>query len=104
SGGGKVALGNAIILTNTGVLSVTGNTDITAATVGGAVTLGDTATSTDTPNLIVKRDGTGNFSAATITLDGNLTLPAITAVSPDIIYSGTNLLLYGDNNGNLFAG
>src|SRR5271157_4894603 len=29
SGGGKVALGNAIILTNTGVLSVAGNKDIT---------------------------------------------------------------------------
>src|SRR5208337_5615876 len=101
SGGGKVALGNAIILTNTGVLSVAGNTDITAATVGGAVTLGDTATSTDTPNLIVKRDGSGNFSAASITLDGNLNLPS-TAVGPDIIYSGTSLLLYGDNNGNFF--
>ncbi len=87
SGGGKVSLGNTIILTNTGLLSITGNTDITAVTSGGAVTLGDTGTSTDTPSLLVKRDGSGNFSAATITLDGNLILPATTA-SAGIIYSG----------------
>jgi hypothetical protein len=104
SGGGKVTLGNTITLTNTGVLSVTGNADITASTVGGAVTLGDTATSTDTASTLVKRDSTGSFSAASITLDGTLTLPTITAVSPDIIYSGSTLLLYDDNNGNSFSG
>jgi hypothetical protein len=104
SGGGKVTLGNTITLTNTGVLSVTGNADITATTVGGAVTLGDTATSSDTASTLVKRDGSGNFSAASITLDGALTLPAITASSPDIIYSGSALLMYDDNNGNFFSG
>jgi hypothetical protein len=104
SGGGRVGLGNTVVLTNNGVLSVTGNADITATTVGGAVTLGDTASSADTAGTLVKRDGSGNFSAASITLDGALTLPAIAAGSPDIIYSGGNLLLYDDNNGNLFGG
>jgi hypothetical protein len=108
SGGGTVALGGSITLNATGtggsgVVSVTGNSDITASTVGGAVTLGDTATSVDTANLIVKRDDTGSFQAKNITLNGALTLPA-TTVSPDIIYFGTGLLLYGDNYGNFFAG
>jgi hypothetical protein len=108
SGGGTVALGGSITLNATGsagsgVVSVTGNSDITATTVSRAVTLGDTATSADTPNLIVKRDGTGSFSADNLTLGGALTLPA-TTVSPDIIYFGTQLLLYGDNYGNFFTG
>ena len=104
SGGGRVGLGNTVVLTNNGVLSVTGNADITATTVGGAVTLGDTASSADTAGTLVKRDGSGNFSAASITLDGALTLPAIVVGSPDIIYSDGNLLLYDDNNGNFFGG
>ncbi len=103
SGGGKVTLGNSITLTNTGVLSVTGNADITATTVNGAVTLGDTATSADTANTLVKRDGSGNFSAATITLDGNLNLPATTATA-GIIYSGGTPLIHAYGSQNFFAG
>ena len=103
SGGGKVGLGNTITLTNAGVLSVTGNADITAATVGGAVTLGDTATNTDTPSTLVKRDGSGNFSAASITLDGNLNLPATTATA-GIIYSGGLTLIHAYGFNNFFAG
>jgi hypothetical protein len=103
SGGGRVGLGNTITLTNSGVLSVTGNADITAATVGGAVTLGDTATSADTANTIVKRDGSGDFSAASITLDGNLNLPTTTATA-GIIYSGGNTLMHAHGSLNFFAG
>ena len=103
SGGGKVSLGSSTTLSNTGVLSIIGNADITVSRIFGAVTLGDTATNTSTPKTIVKRDGSGNFSAATITLSGNLKLPA-TGASPDIIYSGANLLLYGDSNANFFSG
>src|SRR4051794_9981970 len=66
AGGGAVALGGATTLSNAGVISVTGNSDITATTLGGAVTLGDTATSSDVPNALVKRDGGGSFSAASI--------------------------------------
>jgi len=109
SGGGTVALGGSITLTNTGagggggLVSVTGNSDITATTVDGVVTLGDSATNANTAGAIVKRDGSGNFSAGTITLSGNLALPAL-GVTPDIIYAGTNLLLYGDGRGNFFSG
>jgi hypothetical protein len=103
SGGGKVTLGNSITLTNTGVLSITGNADITAATVGGAVTLGDTATSADTPSTLVKRDGSGNFSAGSVTLAGTLTFPDV-ALTPVIINSGSTLLMSVDTNYDLFLG
>src|ERR1039458_8181340 len=69
SGGGTGALGGSLTLNATGsggVVSVTGNADITATTVSGAVTLGDTATSLNTVGTLVKRDGSGNFSAGTI--------------------------------------
>ncbi len=93
SGGGTVALGGSTTLNNTGVLSVTGNADITASTVGGAVTLGDTGTSANTASTIVKRDGASSFSATTLTLGGNLNLPATTSTS-GIIYSGGSTLMH----------
>ncbi len=74
SGGGAVPLGSSTTLNNTGVVSVAGNLDITASTTNGAVTLGTTATNTDTPNSIVRRDGSGNFSAGAITLAGGLSM------------------------------
>jgi len=73
-GGGAVALGGSITLSNTGVLSITGDADITTSTNVGAVILGTTATSANTTNTIVKRDGSGDFSAGTITLAGALNL------------------------------
>ncbi len=104
-GGGAVALGGATTLSNVGVLSVTGNSDITANSVNGAVTLGDTATSADVPSAIVKRDATGNFSTATITLDNNLNLPTTTATA-GIIYSGNTTLLhtFGPASASFYAG
>lgn len=102
-GGGRVLLGNTITLTNTGVLSVTGNADITATTAGGAVTLGDTATNTDTPNTIVKRDGSGSFSADNVTLDGVLNLPAAGSIATEI-NAGGNTLINADTNSDFFAG
>ena len=46
-----------------------------AANVAAATVLANAATPNDTPNTIIKRDGSGNFSASTITanLDGNAT-------------------------------
>jgi hypothetical protein len=45
----------------------------------------------------------GNFSAGTVTITGDLNLPSM-SVSPDIIYSGSALLLYGASDGNFFTG
>lgn len=101
SGGGAVTLGGSTTLNNTGVLSVTGNSDITATTVGGAVTLGSDATIAATPNTIVKRDGTGSFSATNIVLGGFLTLP----IGNGIYAGSTNdTALISGFNDNYFAG
>ena len=102
-GGGTVALGGSTTLSNTGIISVTGNADVTAATLNGAVTLGDSATSVSTPNTIIKRDASGNFSAGSTTLNNNLNLPATTA-SAGIIYSGGQTLLHDFGTRNFFGG
>ena len=103
SGGGTVALGGSTTLNNAGVLSVAGNADITASTLNGVVTLGDTATDTDTASTIVKRDGSGNFSAGTITLDGGLNLP-FSVWPAGIIYSVGSPLLHCFGSDNVFLG
>jgi hypothetical protein len=102
SGGGPVPLGGSTTLANAGVLSVTGNSDITATTVNGAVTLGDTATSLNTASRIVKRDASGNFSAGSLTLSGNLNLPYTTASSGIINFGAYRIIHY--YLGNFFAG
>jgi hypothetical protein len=102
-GGGVVALGGSTTINNAGVLSVSGNADITASTVGGAVILGDTATSADTASAIVKRDGSGNFSAGSVILGGNLNLPAATATA-GIIYSGAGTLVVANGSQSFFVG
>jgi hypothetical protein len=99
SGGGLVALGGSATLNNAGVLSVTGNADITASPTSGNVMLGSTATNANTASRIVKRDASGNFSAGSITLAGNLNLPATTAGTGIINIGGVPLLhAYGTEN------
>jgi len=103
SGGGTVALGGSTTLNNAGVTSLTGGGGVTVSAASGAVTLGSTATSADTPNAIVSRDASGNFSAGSVTLANNLNLPATTATA-GTIYSGANTLLHTFGSGNTFAG
>jgi len=59
-----------VTITNSGVLSLANGGGITANTTSGAITLGSTATSAATAGAIVARDGSGNFSANTITVNG----------------------------------
>ena len=77
-----------------------------AANVASATVAANAATSVNTPNTIVKRDASGNFSAGTITaslsgaasnnvlksgdtMTGTLTHPAGTAANPSIQFSGS---------------
>jgi len=105
AGGGIVALGGSTTLSNAGILSITGNVDITASTSNGVVKLGSSATATNTANTIVKRDGSGNFSAGSLTLNGNLVAkdvklangsqPAVSALdSARIVWGG----IHGDGS------
>ena len=103
SGGGAVALGGSTTLNNAGVLTVTGNADLTASPGSGNVGLSTTATDANTASRIVKRDASGNFSAGSVTLAGNLNLPATTAAA-GAITSGGNQLLHAYGTQNTFVG
>ena len=62
------------------VNAVTPTSPITASITGHTLSIGIHASSADTANFVVQRDGSGNFVANTISLDGNL-LPTVTNVS-----------------------
>ncbi|MGA9776923.1 MAG: tail fiber domain-containing protein [Limisphaerales bacterium] len=76
---------------------------VTAANVASGANAANGAASANTANAIVKRDGNGNFSAGSLTLAGNLNLPATTAAA-GIIYSGTNTLVHAYGPFNVFVG
>jgi hypothetical protein len=57
------------------------------------------ATSTSTPNAIVRRDATGNFSAGAIALSGDLTLGGGAS-----LFQGPNLLLHTSGSESVFLG
>ena len=61
---------SAVTITNTGVLSLANGGGITASAASGDITLGSTATSAATAGAIVARDGSGNFSANTVSVTG----------------------------------
>jgi hypothetical protein len=91
---------------------VTGTQDATVvSSVGGLVatniasgaSAANAATSANTAGSIVKRDASGNFSAGTATLNGDLYLPGTTA-SAGIIYSGGSPLIQSYGTQNFFAG
>jgi len=62
----------------TGSVNIAGSNGISVAANAGRVTVTTNATSDNTASTIVSRDSSGNFSAGTVTLNGNLTLPGTT--------------------------
>jgi hypothetical protein len=91
----------------TGAVSVAGTNGLSASAGGGTVTVTSNATPSEVASTIVSRDGTASFSAGTVTLSGNLVLPASSSVSGGSIFQGPNYLLHtsgvSDLN-NLFVG
>jgi hypothetical protein len=75
--------GNVTLAPGTGVSITPG---------GNTLTIGTNATSSNTPNAIVRRDGSGDFSAGTVALSGNLTLPASSSSAGNLVQDGTRLL------------
>ncbi len=63
----------------------------------------NTAANGNIPGTIVKRDAGGSVSAASITLNGNLTLPPTTP-SSGIIFSGNTTLLHTFGSASVYAG
>ncbi len=74
-----------------------------AADVASGASTANAATSAAIANTIIKRDANGNSTNASVTLNGNLNLPATTA-SAGIIYSGNDPLIHAYGIYNFFAG
>jgi Chaperone of endosialidase len=62
------------------------------------------AVSANTANAIVRRNGSGSFSAGTVTLAGALALPSTAAASAGVITVGGNRFLHTFGTNNTFAG
>ena len=76
----------------------------TAASVASGAVLANAATDTNTVSTIVRRDGSGNFSAGTITLSGNLSLPATSASAGAITMGGFQFAHMFGGSTNAFVG
>ena len=101
SGGTSVSLDDGTLnLINTGVTSLTGGGGVTVSASSGAVTLGSTATSSDTANAIVSRDGSGNFSAGTITLYSTLNFVTNVAIGNNGVLDANTIGHYNIGIGN----
>jgi hypothetical protein len=89
-------LANSSITVSAGIGLTGGGT----VALGEALSLGTTATSANTPNAIVSRDASGGFSVGSVTLAGPLKLPW----GLDLIESSGTRLMGADTNGNFFSG
>jgi hypothetical protein len=70
-----------------------------------ATTVVSNAVSTNTANAIVRRDGSGNFAAGTVSLSGNLALPFTnSAGTAGVITLGGSPFLQAFGSGNTFVG
>jgi hypothetical protein len=69
-----------------------------------AATVVSNAVATNTANRIVRRDGSGNFAAGTITLGGNLALPNTISASTGMITLGGSPFLHNFGTQNTFVG
>jgi len=87
-----------------GPTGATGSVSALAGEVTGppASNLVTNAVSTNTANAIVRRDGTGSFAAGSITLSGDLNLPA--TGSSGVITLNSNRFLHGFGTDNTFLG
>src|SRR5579859_2478213 len=62
------------------------------------------AVSTNTANAIVRRDGSGNFLAGTVTLNGNLALPNTTSATVGVLTLGGTPFLHNFGTFSTFLG
>jgi len=70
---------------------------VSAANVAVGASAANAANSANVANTIVKRDGTGSFTAQNLTLNGTLNLP-----DPAVIYAGPNVFVIEE--GSLYVG
>ena len=87
----------------TGDVTIAGANGVAVSQGSGTVTVTTDATPANTAGAIVSRDGSGSFSAGTITLDGYLALPNTTS-STGMILLGGNSFLHNSGDRNTFVG
>ena len=94
TGSSNIDIGNMGLATDTNIIRI--GSGQTQAFIAGVIT----GNGGGLTNLNASQLTSGSFTAATLTLTGNLNLPA----TIDTIYSGSSTLLRSDGNGNFFAG
>jgi hypothetical protein len=101
----KISSGVVVRSLNSQTDSVTlaGSNGLGVTQASGTVTVTSNAAAANTPSAIVARDGSGNFSAGTITVAGNLMLPSTTA-STGMIRLGGDPFLHRFGTENTFVG
>ena len=83
--------GNVTGTQSSTVVSTVGG--VAAANMAAGANLANAATSSNTAGTILRRDGSGNFSAGTITVNGTVNLPTTTNAGIGSIYqNGTRLM------------
>ena len=94
--------GDVLGTQNATVVSTVGAS--TAANIHAAELAANAATNANTAGIIVKRDGSGNFSAGTITAGGGFSLPTTISSSTGVISLGGTPFLHGFGTQNTFVG
>ena len=76
----------------------------TAASIHAAELAANAATNANLANTIVKRDASGNFTAGTITSDGDFNLPATTSATAGVVMQNGTKLIHSFGTNNFYAG
>lgn len=78
---------------------------LSAANIASGAALANSATAANTVGTLVKRDASGNFSAGTMTAEGNLSLSTTNSIGTSgVINLGGSRLIHSFGAGNFFAG
>jgi len=105
SSGGQALVSNGSAVSWGSPSSATNFTGSLGGEVTGtqASTVVSNAVSANTANAIVRRNVSGDFSARTVTLSGNLTLPASSGSTGTVVLGGLRML-HGFGSNNVFLG
>ena len=103
---GNIASGQVVKSLNgmTDSIVIGGSNGLSAVNGSGTITVTSNATSADTANTMVARDGSGNFSANTLSLDSSLALPSTSSGSIGVITLGGTSFLHGFGSHDTFVG
>lgn len=85
-------------------VSLAAGTDLTLTPSAQTLTVAVSSTSANTFNTLIRRDGSGGFSAGTVALSGNLTLPASSSSTAGALFQSGTRLLHTFGPSNVFLG